>query len=92
MPILGLVLILDDAESSTHRRVLDLLVQAPDVDLGEPASHRWPVVLEAADEASAERRIEMLRQVPGVATVDVVYADFEDRLPPLSLPEVHEEL
>jgi hypothetical protein len=104
MPILGLVLILDDSATSTCRGVLDAMAQAPDIELGEPASHRWPAVLEAPDEAAAERRIEALRRVPGVATVDVVYADFEDRLAPFShpkelpedlpeaLPEAHEEL
>jgi nitrate reductase NapAB chaperone NapD len=100
MPILGLVLILDDTAPSTGRAVLNAMAQAPDIELGEPASHRWPAVLEAPDEGAAERRIEALRRVPGIAAVDVVYADFEDRLAPFSLPEelrealpeAHEEL
>ena len=96
MPILGLVLILNDSAPSTGRRVLDALAQARDIELGKAASHRWPVVLEAPDEGAAERRIEALRRVPGIAAVDVVYADFEDRLAPFSvreaLPEAHEEL
>jgi hypothetical protein len=96
MPILGLVLILKDAGPATCRGVLDALAPASDIDLGERASHRWPAVLDASDEAAAERRIETLRRVPGIATVHVVYADFEDRLAPFpleqELPETHEEL
>ena len=44
MPILGLVLILDDSATSTCRGVLDAMAQAADIEHGEPASHRWPAV------------------------------------------------
>lgn len=87
MPILGLVLLLDDPEPSTREAVHASLARAPDLGLGEPAEHRWPAVLEAVDEDSAESRIRELGRIPGIATVDVVYADFEDLLEPSLLPK-----
>jgi hypothetical protein len=91
MPILGMILVLDDPEPATRRAVAVALECAPDLLLGEPTDHRWPVVLETQDQSEAESRIDGLRQVPGIAGVDVVYADFEDLLErPLS-PNAREE-
>jgi nitrate reductase NapAB chaperone NapD len=80
MPVLGLVLVLDDATSSTRDGVATALAAQPDLDVGAIASHRLPVVLEAASAREAEARIDSLRCLGGVAGVDVVYADFEDLL------------
>ena len=80
MPVLGLVLVLDDAAPATRLRVEPALRAAQDLDLGTPAAHRWPVVLESPSEAAAEARLDALREIAGVAGVDVVYADFEDLL------------
>lgn len=91
MPILGMVLLLDDPEPATQRAVAVELEQATDLVLGEPAQHRWPVVLESPDERAAESRIDGLRRVPGIAGVDVVYADFEDLLERPSSPDAREE-
>ena len=82
MPILGVVLVLTDPTPTTRQAVAGELDRASDLDLGEPASHRWPVVLEAPDKDRAETRIDELRDIPGVSDVDVVYADFEDLLEP----------
>ena len=78
MPVLGLVLTIDDGDAATHRRVAAGLGTAPGLELGQAAGHRWPVVLESATPSEAEARIDTLRCVAGVANVDVVYADFED--------------
>ncbi len=78
MPILGMVLVLDDPEPGTRQAVARALAQAPDLVLGQPEAHRWPAVLESPDARRAESRIDGLRQLPGIAGVDVVYADFED--------------
>ncbi len=80
MPVLGLVIVLDDDDDSTQRRVSGALASAPDLELGEAAAHRLPVVLESSSARMAEERIDSLRCVPGVAGVDVVYADFQDLL------------
>jgi nitrate reductase NapAB chaperone NapD len=91
MPILGMVLVLDDPKPATRRAVARALEHAPDLVLGEPADHRWPVVLESPDEHRAESRIDGLRRIPGIAGVDVVYADFEDLLERRSSPDAREE-
>ena len=78
MPVLGLVVTLDDRDPKTHAHVAVGLRAAPGLELGEAAGHRWPVVLESASPAEAEARIDALRRVTGIANVDVVYADFED--------------
>ena len=80
MPILGLVLPLEDAELVTQGRVGEALRGAADLEAGEPAAHRWPVVLETATGAQAEARVKALGELSGVAGVDVGYADFEDLL------------
>ncbi len=78
MPVLGLVLTLDDGDPATQRVVSSGLERAPGLELGEPAGHRWPAVLESDSPSEAEARIDALRRVTGVTNVDVVYADFED--------------
>jgi hypothetical protein len=72
--------VLDDATPATRGAVAEALAREPDLALGEPAAHRWPVVLESPDPRAAESRIDGLRGVPGISGVDVVYADFEDLL------------
>ncbi len=92
MPVLGMVLVLDDSEPATRRAVARALEDAPDLVLGEPADHRWPAVLESPDPRRAESRIDGLRAIPGIAGVDVVYADFEDLLERSPSADAHEEL
>jgi hypothetical protein len=91
MPILGMVLVLDDPEPATRQAVAHALEHAPDLVLGEPAEHRWPAVLESPDPRRAESRIDDLRAIPGIAGVDVVYADFEDLIERSSSADAHEE-
>ena len=78
MPVLGLVLILDDAEVATRESVARGLAGAAGIELGTAAGHRWPSVLESSTTSETEARIDALRRVEGVANVDIVYADFED--------------
>jgi len=92
MPILGLVILLDDARPATRSQVADLLSRAADLELGEPVAHRWPVVLEADSEHDAEERIRSLRSLEGISYVDVVYADFEDLLERPGMTDAREEL
>ena len=80
MPVLGVVIVLEDASPATRARVAVGLPGVPGIEPGEPSAHRWPAVLEAGSEAAVEERVEAVRGLPGVAGVDVVYADFEDLL------------
>ena len=73
------------------KTVFAALGRERDLELGEPAEHRWPAVLESPDERAAESRIDGLRRVPGIAGVDVVYADFEDLLERPSRTDAREE-
>jgi nitrate reductase NapAB chaperone NapD len=91
MPVLGLVVVMDDPNESTRQRVATALAQADDLELGVAAAHRWPVVLEADSPDQAESRIAALRALPGIAAIDVVYADFEDLLTPASTVGVQGE-
>jgi hypothetical protein len=80
MPVLGVVLLLDDESEATHARVAAQLAPMSELELGDVVSHRWPAVLEANTTGEAEACVDALHAVPGVAGVDVVYADFEDLL------------
>ena len=91
MPVLGLVLTLDDGEATTRRLVAAGLTRAAGLELGEAVGHRWPVVLESTTPHEAEARIDALRCVAGVANVDVVYADFEDMTADGHLSRAREE-
>ena len=75
MPVLGLVVVMDDPNERTRQRVANALAEADDLELGVVADHRWPVVLEADSPDQAESRIAALRALPGVAAIDVVYAE-----------------
>jgi len=80
MPVLGLVLVLDDGAETTRRRAAEALAGASDLDLGDAIAHRWPVVLESATSDEAEARVDELGTLPGVSNVEVAYADFGDLL------------
>ena len=80
MPVRGLVLVLDNDSAATLDRVQAALAEAPGLELGEPAPHRLPAVLESSSKREAEARVEVLHRVSGIAAVDVVYTDFEDLL------------
>lgn len=84
MPVLGLVLVLEDGAETTRGRVAKALARASDLDLGTSVEHRWPVVLESATSDEAEARVEALGALEGVSSVDVVYADFGDLVAPAS--------
>ncbi|MDJ0785403.1 MAG: hypothetical protein QNK05_01270 [Myxococcota bacterium] len=81
MPVLGLVLVLDDASDATRACARAGLSGFPQLELGSCSQHRWPATLDTATDAEVEARVEAIRAVPGVAGVEVVYADFEDLLP-----------
>ncbi len=97
MPVLGLVVVLEDARAETRADVAARLAARAELSglsLGEAAAHRWPAVLEGGSAREIESRVELLRTLPGVAGVDVVYADFEDLLarPPAAVSsELHGE-
>jgi predicted ATP-grasp superfamily ATP-dependent carboligase len=80
MPVLGVVLVLDDESVVTRRAVAEQLGAFRSLELGDAMAHRWPAVLEAESAEEAEACVDALHAVVGVAGVDIVYADFEDLL------------
>jgi hypothetical protein len=88
MPILGLVITLERGPVAERNRTVDALRAHSGLDLGEIQGVKLPVVLERASESEVEPAIDALQSLPGVAYVDVVFAEFADVLP---APEVQME-
>jgi nitrate reductase NapAB chaperone NapD len=78
MPILGLLLILDDDTPTTLCRVTQQLTNETEVSWGKPNGAQLPVVLCEPAQAQVEPRIDRLREFSGVCEVAVVYANTED--------------
>ena len=68
----GLVVTLATGES------LAALEAAPPLTLGRRSGDRLPVALEADDAAASERWTEWVRDLPGVAGVEVVFVHWDD--------------
>lgn len=81
MPVLGLVLTLEDASKTGRSRVLERLVRERDVAIGDFEAGKLPVVLDLNASRDAEPRVRELAAIAGVAHVDVVFSHFEDQLP-----------
>jgi hypothetical protein len=75
MSISGLVITLSD-EAALHRLVGDARFA-----VGERDGAFVAVVLEAANDAEAERAVRDLGDAPGIAKVDVVYVQLADEEP-----------
>ena len=78
MPILGLVLTLEDGSKAGRGRVLERLVRERDVAIGDFEAGKLPVVLDVNGSRDAEPRVRELAAIAGVAHVDVVFSHFED--------------
>jgi nitrate reductase NapAB chaperone NapD len=78
MPILGLVITLEDASKAGRGRVLDRLLRERDVTIGDFEAGKLPVVLDVDGSPNAEPRVRELAAIEGVAHVDVVFSHFED--------------
>ena len=84
MPILGLVLTLDDdskASKAGRGRLLDRLLRERGIGIGDFEEGKLPVVLEVPARGDAEPRVREIAGIEGVAHVDVVFSHFEDSLP-----------
>ena len=81
MPVLGLVLSLDDGSKAGRGRVLDRLLRERDIGIGDFQQGKLPVVLEIPGRGDAEPRVREIAGIEGVAHVDVVFSHFEDSLP-----------
>ena len=77
MPVLGLVISLDADSIESGGSILDTLRARPQLDLGELQGMKLPVVLECV---RVEEEVEALRNLAGVAYIDVVFAEFADLL------------
>jgi len=77
MTVSGLVLTLEN-DVRTRARALDALALDSRITCGEAHGLRLPVVVETASLAEGETLCESLRNLDGVAFVDVVSIDFSD--------------
>jgi hypothetical protein len=73
----GLVMILDPG-SPARESTLAAIRDVPAFTVGEEIDSSWSVALEAGDGAESERWCEWLRQLPGVAGVEVVFVHWDD--------------
>ena len=87
MPVLGLVLTLQDDSKAGRGVVLDRLLRERDVTIGDFEQGKLPVVLEVDDRSDGEERVRAVARLEGVAHVDVVYAHFEDLLREVAEPD-----
>jgi hypothetical protein len=82
MPVLGLVLNLAAPPDAADAALRDLFTSREEIELGDRNGARLPAVLDVAADADVERAVGALADAPGVLTIDVVYAHFEDALEP----------
>jgi hypothetical protein len=87
MPVLGLVLNLAAPPDAADAALRDLLTSRDEIELGDRNGARLPAVLDVPADADVEREISVLSDAPGVLTIDVVYAHFEDALDPDPVPD-----
>ncbi len=80
MPVLGLVLTLEDGSKVGRGRLLARLVRERDVVIGDFEAGKLPVVLDMHPRQDAEPRVRAIAAIPGVAHVDVAFSHFEDQL------------
>jgi nitrate reductase NapAB chaperone NapD len=81
MPVISAVVHLS-AEPAVREQTLRALASLPGLELGEVLHQCVPVVLDT-DSRCADRALwDAIQDAPGVQHVDLVFADFQDLLPP----------
>ncbi len=88
MPISGLVIVLTPkaARDGMADGFLESMRSNLTLTIGERANDRIPVVLETATAEESRSAIERLRNMEGVALVEVTYVDFADAVTPEPTP------
>ena len=79
MPVSGLVVSVADDEAA--KRVVEQIERDGAFTLGERTGLLLTLSLNAADGRTAEQKHEWLRQLPGVAKVDVAFVYFDAEEP-----------
>ncbi len=78
MPVTGLVIVLD-GRSGEGPASLESIRGNERFTVGTgPAGPRVPVVLETSSDGESRRQIDWLKELPGVAMVEVAYVHFAD--------------
>jgi hypothetical protein len=81
MPTSSLVLTLNDDESA-YGATLGALHGRPEIDVGYLADGRWlPIVMDTATESELRHLHDWMRELPGVAYLDVVSVGREESQP-----------
>ncbi len=76
MPISGLVIVLGGHDASSDAAVNSIRVNPSFTISAGETTDRVPVVLETATDAQSRAQIAWVRDLPGVAMVEVAYVNF----------------
>lgn len=77
MPVSGLVITFS-SDTADHSAVLEQLAREPTIELGDACGPKLPIVVDT-DTREQDRTIwNWVRDLPGVAMVDVAFVGFED--------------
>lgn len=76
MPISGLVIVLDGRDAASDAAVNSIRADRSFTVPAGDTTDRVPVVLETATDAQSRARIDWVRDLPGVAIVEVAYVNF----------------
>ena len=76
MPITGYTLRLEPDKSDSALRAFDGLAS---VEVGEKVAGGWPLVTHTSTLEECKDLADQIRQMPGVASLTLVYHNFEDQ-------------
>ena len=76
MPISGLVIVLEGRDAASDAAVSSIRVNPSFTISAGDTTGRVPVVLETATDAQSRAQIAWVRDLPGVAMVEVAYVNF----------------
>ena len=77
VPISGLVLTLDPSHKDHDETIRRLNVE-PTIEIGERSRHKCAIVIDSASKADDQILFTWVRDLPGVADVQVAFVGFDD--------------
>lgn len=77
MPISGLVITLD-AATEDHDRTIAELEAEPAIEIGTRSGHKCAIVIDSPSKADDQKLFTWVRDLPGVADVQVAFVGFDD--------------
>ena len=84
MPISGLIIVLEDRDAASDAAVNSIRVNPSFTISPGDTTNRVPVVLETATDAQSRAQIAWVRDLPGVAMVEVAYVNFAGEMTDVS--------